>query len=83
MNKTCESFFYYQEELHDNESIYKSVLSAKASCSLVSDGQDKYIKPNEEMYKDLKQFAGEPIFGSKAVQLKATLDFRNYHVWRV
>ncbi len=82
MNKACENFHYYYEELWDNESIYKSVLSTKASRSLVSSGKDEYIEPNEEMYKDLEKFAGGPIFGSKAVELKVTLDLENHHVWR-
>jgi len=36
----------------DNESVYKTAMSIKASQYPAGDGKNKYIYPNEEMYQD-------------------------------
>ncbi|MEH7523304.1 plasmid pRiA4b ORF-3 family protein [Bacillus sp. JJ1503] len=81
MNKACENVYFF-EELLENDSIFNTRMSMRVSRFLVGDGKNKYIVPNEEMYKDLEEFAGEPIFMTKAVQLKVTLRLENRNVWR-
>jgi len=81
MNKACEILYYYKELMED-DSIYKTSISIKASRYLVSDGKNNYIRPHEEMYKDLEAFTGKSIFGSKAVVLRVTLDLEMHNVWR-
>jgi len=57
-------------------------MSIRVSRYLVGDGKNKYIRPNEEMYKDLESFTGKPIFGCKAVEVKVTIDIERHNVWR-
>ncbi|TQR04656.1 DUF6933 domain-containing protein [Psychrobacillus soli] len=63
MNKACETLCFL-ERLIDNDTIYQTALSRKISRLLVGDGKKEYIYPNQEMYKDLKAFAGISIFQS-------------------
>ncbi|MBS4190146.1 plasmid pRiA4b ORF-3 family protein [Bacillus sp. FJAT-49705] len=82
MNKACENVQFF-EELLDSDSIFNTRMSMRVSRDLVGDGKNKYICPNEEMYKDLELFAGEPIFRTKAVQLKVSLKLgKKRNVWR-
>ncbi|WNS75133.1 plasmid pRiA4b ORF-3 family protein [Bacillus sp. DTU_2020_1000418_1_SI_GHA_SEK_038] len=81
MNKACE-YVYFLEELLENDSIFNTRMSMRVSRFLMGDGKNKYILPNEELYKDLEVFAGKPIFMMNAVQLKVTLRLEKGHVWR-
>ncbi|MFZ3590426.1 plasmid pRiA4b ORF-3 family protein [Bacillus sp. DJP31] len=81
MNKAC-GYVYYFEDLTDQEVIFQVEMSFKVSGILVGDGKNSYINPNEEMYKDLEELAGQPIFRSEAIELKVTLCLENYSVWR-
>ncbi|AGK54017.1 plasmid pRiA4b ORF-3 family protein [Bacillus sp. 1NLA3E] len=81
MNKACENVYYF-EELLDSHSIINSEMGVRISSILVGDGKNSYILPNEEMYKDLENFAGEKIFSTKAVQLKVNLKLEENQVWR-
>lgn len=78
LNIPCNVLYRY-DELKEDSSIYKSSVSKSVSRYLV--GKD-YIHPNEEMYKDLENFAGDNIFRCKAIVLKITLDLEKYEVWR-
>lgn len=60
MNKACE-ILEYHEELLEDEAICNVAMSIKANQYSMSDGKSSFIYPNEEMYKDLESFAGEPI----------------------
>ncbi|WP_143128299.1 hypothetical protein [Psychrobacillus sp. OK032] len=64
MNKACETLYFF-EELLDNDTIYQPAISRKLSRNLVGDGKKDYFYPNQEMYKDLEEFAGIPIFQTK------------------
>lgn len=81
MNKSCDPV-YFLEELLENDSIFNTRMSMRISRFLVGNGKNDYILPNEEMYKDLEEFAGEPIFMTKAVQLKVTLRLEKSNAWR-
>jgi hypothetical protein len=81
MNKSCEAVQYFQDLL-DDDSIYQSSLGTRASRFFVGNGKNDYIKPNEELYKDLKALYREPIFSCKAAVVKITLDLENHNVWR-
>ncbi len=81
MNKACDLVHSFQNFILEG-SINQSALSITISRFTVSDGSKKYVRPGEEMYKDLEAFAGKPIFSCKAVQLKVTLDLEKYNVWR-
>lgn len=81
MNKSCDNVYFYGENA-DTESIFNSEWNVRMSRFLVGDGKNSYFHPNEEMYKDLEEFAGRPIFHSQAVQLKVKLLLEKHHVWR-
>lgn len=81
MNKSCEQVTYY-EDLFTNDVHFQSKVSKRASQFLVVQGKKDYIVPAEELYKDLEEFAGRPIFSSKAVELLVTLKLEKHHVWR-
>ncbi|WP_102344756.1 plasmid pRiA4b ORF-3 family protein [Bacillus sp. Marseille-P3661] len=83
LNKACETVYFYEDRLN-HEFIINSAASKEVSRFLVGDSERKneYIYPNEELYKDLENFAGKPIFHSEAVQLKVTLLLERHHVWR-
>lgn len=81
MNKACDTVSFYGNVLN-SDTIIQSVVSVRASASMVGDGKDGYIHPNEVMYSDLELFAKEPVFRCKAVELKVTLDLENRNVWR-
>ncbi|MBO1005898.1 plasmid pRiA4b ORF-3 family protein [Pseudogracilibacillus auburnensis] len=80
LNRSCEEVFIFADLL-DASSVINTDVSLKASRLLVGLGK-KYVKPNEEMYKDLETCFGKEIFSVKAVELKVTLDLENHHVWR-
>ncbi|HZH60276.1 MAG TPA: plasmid pRiA4b ORF-3 family protein [Metabacillus sp.] len=81
LNKACETIYFYQDLL-DHDDVINTELSKRVSRSLVGDGKNKYIRPNEELYKKLEEFVGHPIFMTKAVQLKVVLKLEDHHVWR-
>jgi hypothetical protein len=81
MNKACESVHFYTEYL-DDETIFNTWVGIRASGFMVGDGKKHYIYPNEELYKNLESFTGQPIFGSKAIQLKVRLNLEEHLVWR-
>ncbi|WP_216628807.1 plasmid pRiA4b ORF-3 family protein [Neobacillus dielmonensis] len=81
LNKACESVYYHQELLNEN-TIFSTELSKSVSREWVGEGKNSYIRPREEMYKDLENFAGEPIFSMRAAQVKVTLKLENHPVWR-
>jgi len=81
MNKACEEVYFY-EELLSNDSLIQSTVGRRISRFLVGQGKNQYIYPNEEMYKDLEAFAGQPIFDSKAAELLVALNLEKHHVWR-
>ncbi|MBC7075950.1 MAG: plasmid pRiA4b ORF-3 family protein [Syntrophomonadaceae bacterium] len=81
VNKACELVHSF-EDLMQEGSINQSVMNIRMSRLLVGGGPQKYVRPNEELYKDLEAFAGKPIFSCKAVELKVTLDLEKHNVWR-
>ncbi|MBE1553195.1 plasmid pRiA4b ORF-3 family protein [Sporosarcina limicola] len=81
MNKACDEAYFFNE-VWDNDSIFQPDMGIRISRSLVGDGKGGYFLPNEEMYKDLTQFAGQSIFEAKAAVLKVTLRLENHQVWR-
>ncbi|SEN88599.1 pRiA4b ORF-3-like protein [Mesobacillus persicus] len=81
MNRACESLYFYPSDL-DATNIFKPRVSRRVSRLMVGDGKNRYIHPNEEMYKNLEGLAGHPIFGSRAVQLKVTLNLEGNSAWR-
>lgn len=81
MNKACEMVSFY-EDLLSTHSFVQSTLSMRVSRNMFGQGKNHYIYPNEELYKDLETFSGQPIFSSKALELMVTLKLEKHHVWR-
>lgn len=81
VNKACELVPRFEEFIQE-ESIYQSEISKRLSRFLVSIGAKDYISPNEELYKDLENFAEGPVLSCQAAQLKVTLDLEKHKVWR-
>ncbi len=81
MNKACE-LVYGSGDLMLEGFINQSAVNMRASRFVVGDGPNKYVRPSEELYKDLEAFAGKPIFSCKAVELKVTLALEKHNVWR-
>ena len=80
MNKACENVYYFQEYLQE-EVINQIELSKRVSRLYAGEGKG-YIEPNEEMYKDIAAWNGQPIFHTEAIQLKITLQLENHRIWR-
>ena len=81
MNKSCETIYFFEESL-ESHSIIQTTISARVSRDLVGHGKNKYIYPNEEMFKDLEAFAGRPIFSLEAAELQITLALEDYYIKR-
>ncbi|MDQ0482507.1 plasmid pRiA4b ORF-3 family protein [Guptibacillus hwajinpoensis] len=81
LNKACENAYFFDDALN-MDTIIQEELSIKISSLLVGDGKKSYIHPNEQMYKDLEEMAGQAIFSSEAYELKVTLNLENHSVWR-
>ena len=81
MNNSCQMVLYGHEDLMV-EGIYQIGVGIRVSRLLAGDGLNRYIRPNEEMYKDLADFAAAPIFSCPAAALKITLDLDEHQVWR-
>jgi len=81
MNRACDTVCSYSGEL-ETEPIFNSRVGKMTSTFLVGDGKKSYLYPNEELYRELEDFAGEPIFSSRAVQLKVFLKLESHSVWR-
>ena len=81
LNKACE-MVHFGEKFWEPEEIVQVAMSKWISSLLVGDGKNKYIHPNEEMYMDLEEFAGRPIFETEALVLKVTLELGQHSVWR-
>jgi len=81
LNKACENTMSFEDDLVQ-DSIIQKELSMNVSRLLVGDGKKSYIVPNHKLYEELTIFAGQPIFDTKAVILKVTLELENHQVWR-
>lgn len=81
LNQTCGSTMFFEEDLVQS-SIIQQKVSKGVSRVLVGDGNKSYILPNEKLFEELTLFAGQPIFETKAVVLKVTLELENHNVWR-
>ncbi len=81
MNRSCEEVRYFQD-LSVDSSHYQSDLSRRVNKILVGSGKNHYLVPNEELYKDLEEFSGKPIFSCKVLFLKVVLNLENFNVWR-
>ena len=82
MNEGCKNAAYFTEKIIE-DSIYQPILSKYISRRLVGDGQGDYMRPNEEMYKDIKELTGQSsIFGCIAIKIKVTLNLKDHNIWR-
>jgi len=81
MNKACETVHYFGDYILEGR-INQSALNFEVSRLLVGSGSHEYIKPHRELYKDLEVFAGQPVIGCKALELKVTLDLNKHNIWR-
>jgi hypothetical protein len=81
LNKACENV-HFGEKFWDPGEIIQVGMSKWISSLLVGDGKNDYFHPNEEMYKDLEEFAGRPAFETEALVLKVTLELEKHPVWR-
>jgi hypothetical protein len=82
LNKACENVEYFFERELDQNSINQIALNKWVSRLLFGNGKKDYINPNKELYKDLEQLTGGPIFHSEAFVLKIKLNLENHDVWR-
>lgn len=81
LNKACENVPYFVNDLNEH-SIQQPSLNKSISRLLVGNGKNDYVKPNQELYKDLENWMGIPIFHSEAFVLNVTLNLDHHHVWR-
>lgn len=81
LNKACEDVHFFGRHI-ETSMINQSLVNRLASTSLVGDGQNGYMHPNECLYKDLEHFSDRTVFRCQAVELKITLDLQNHNVWR-
>ncbi|AEE96567.1 plasmid pRiA4b ORF-3 family protein [Mahella australiensis] len=81
LNNACSIVQYYADLL-DVDSILQPSASIKVSRYMVGGKNGGYVCPNKEMYKDLEELCGKPIFNGMAVVIKVTLDLEGRSVWR-
>jgi hypothetical protein len=82
MNKACETIGFFAEDEFQPDSKKQSGISIRASKMLIGDGKGDYFQPNECLYQDLQAWAGQSIFGGKAIQFQVTLELDGQQVWR-
>lgn len=80
LNKACEYAGYF-EHLLIPSAVVQPAVGKKGSRVLAGDGKD-FIDPYKELYRDLKELVGVPIFDGQAVVLHVTLNLENHKVWR-
>lgn len=81
LNKACENV-EFADDMIDPETMIQEEVSQWISSTLYGNGKNSYIIPHEELYKDLEKLSGRPIFSTEAVEMKVTLQLRDYSVWR-
>ncbi|MCD8509708.1 MAG: plasmid pRiA4b ORF-3 family protein [Bacillus sp. (in: Bacteria)] len=81
MNKGAENALYFEEML-DSSTTHQPNLSVWISSLLAGDGKNSYFNPNEALYKDLEEMAGEPVISTRAFDLLVTLQLNKYRVFR-
>jgi hypothetical protein len=81
LNKACENVYYFESRI-DQSKIYQAALGKRVSSLLVGNGKNTYTNPNEDLYRDLENFIGGPIFQSEAFVLHVRLELKNNEVWR-
>jgi hypothetical protein len=81
LNKACENVYYFEERI-DKSKINQVTLSKRISNLLVGNGKNTYTYPNQDLYRDLENLIGGPIFQSEAYVLNVKLELKNHEVWR-
>ncbi|MCA0172171.1 plasmid pRiA4b ORF-3 family protein [Bacillus sp. RAR_GA_16] len=81
LNKACENV-EFGADMIDPDSLIQEELSQWVSSTLYGNGKNSYIYPNKQLYKDLEELSGGPIFSKGAVELKVTLELGNHSIWR-
>jgi hypothetical protein len=81
MNKGCEIVQYFEDDINSGE-MFQTGLSKWVSRTLVGDSTGNFFHPNDEMYKDLEAFAGEPVIQCIAAVFRVDLELENQKVWR-
>ncbi|MGJ9385689.1 plasmid pRiA4b ORF-3 family protein [Salipaludibacillus sp. CF4.18] len=81
LNKACENTYFYNGELNE-EALFQPPASKNISRLIVGIGKNEYTRPNEDLYRDLEEWKGNPIFNEEGVILKITLDLENHNIWR-
>ncbi|MGD7043215.1 plasmid pRiA4b ORF-3 family protein [Jeotgalibacillus proteolyticus] len=80
LNKTCELVSIFDEKIK-GDSQHQSSLTKKVNRMVVGEGKQSLVVPNEELYRNLEELAGQPIFPSEAMILHVKLEI-NKPVWR-
>ncbi|KIL43103.1 plasmid pRiA4b ORF-3 family protein [Jeotgalibacillus campisalis] len=81
LNKACEYVSHFLGDF-TGDSIHQRALTKKVSRVLMGHGKRDYIVPNEELYRNLEELAGQTIFHSEAFILHVALDINTHPVWR-
>lgn len=81
LSYSCKTVHLFEDMLMD-DSVLQIGLSMKVSRYIVPGEGGAYIYPNKELYKDLEDLFGRPIFNTEAVELKITLDLETQSAWR-
>ncbi|WP_167578654.1 plasmid pRiA4b ORF-3 family protein [Jeotgalibacillus proteolyticus] len=83
VNKAIESVYVFDRELYE-ASNFQISLSKRLSRILVGRGKGKsgYTHPNKDLYRDLEEFTGGPVFNSEAVIVRVSLELGNHSIWR-
>jgi hypothetical protein len=81
LNKACENVYYFGERIVQSK-INQVTLSKRISNLLVGNGKNNYTYPNQDLYRDLENLIGGPIFQSEAYVLNVKLELINHKVWR-
>src|SRR5690606_10627627 len=81
MNYACDQVHFYIDLLHA-DSLFQAALGMKVSRYLVGERHHDFFYPHEQLYQDLEEHFGGPIFYGQAVQLRVTLLLERFTVWR-
>ncbi|UGB30656.1 plasmid pRiA4b ORF-3 family protein [Metabacillus sp. B2-18] len=81
LNKACEHVYFYEGDFN-LQLLNQPFVNKQTSRLIVGEGNNKYTRPNEDLYSDLGNLVEGPIFQTEAFIFHVKLQLENHQVWR-